>query len=161
MMLSKNFSLAEMTASTTAQKKRIENVPNASQIEFLVELCENVLQPVRDEFGPIHISSGYRSPKLNVAIGGSTSSQHCALRGAAADISMGEKNKDIFNFIKDELIFDQLIAEGVDANGNMRWVHVSYHYGHNRKQVLIAVFEKGKKTKYLPYSKELFDKIYG
>lgn len=146
-MLSKNFSLAEMTRSTTAQKKRIENVPNAAQIEFLRELCEKVLQPVRDEFGPIHISSGYRSPKLNVAIGGSTSSQHCALRGAAADVDMGDKNKDIFNFIKDELIFDQLIWEfGSDENPS--WVHVSYHYGHNRKQILKAVKINGK-TRYI------------
>ena len=149
MMLSKNFSLAEMTRSATADRKRIENVPNAAQIEFLVELCENVLQPVREEFGPIRISSGYRSPKLNVAIGGSTSSQHCALRGAAADISMKEKNKDIFNYIKDELIFDQLIWEfGSDENPS--WVHVSYHYGHNRKQVLKAVKINGK-TRYIPF----------
>lgn len=147
MMLSKNFSLAEMTRSTTAQKKRIENVPNEAQIEFLRELCENVLQPVRDEFGPIHISSGYRSPKLNVAIGGSTSSQHCALRGAAADISMGDDNKDIFNYIKDELVFDQLIWEFGDDE-NPAWVHVSYHYGHNRGQVLRAV-KVNKRTKYL------------
>ena len=149
MMLSKNFSLAEMTRSTTAQKKRIENVPNAAQIEFLRELCEKVLQPVRDEFGPIHISSGYRSPKLNVAIGGSSSSQHCALRGAAADVDMGDKNKDIFNFIKDELIFDQLIWEFGDEQ-NPSWVHVSYHYGHNRKQILKAVKVNGK-TRYINF----------
>lgn len=147
MMLSKNFSLDEMTRSETAKKKNIDNTPDPRQIEFLRELCEKVLQPVRDAFGPVNISSGYRSPKLNVAIGGSTSSQHCALRGAAADISMGEKNKDVFNFIKDELVFDQLIWEfGTDENPS--WVHVSYHYGHNRKQILKAVKVNGK-TKYV------------
>jgi len=160
MMLSKNFSLDEMTRSTTASKKRIENVPNASQIENLVELCENVLQPLREAIGPIYISSGFRSQKLNVAIGGSTTSQHCALKGAAADIDMGDKNKEIFNFIKDELIFDQLIAEGSDSDGNMNWVHVSYNKDKNRNQILIAVF-KNKKAKYLPYSDTLFKEIYG
>jgi len=149
MMLSKNFSLDEMTRSATASKKRIENAPNASQTEFLMELCEKVLQPLRDDMGPIKISSGFRSPKLNVAIGGSTSSQHCALRGAAADISMGEKNKEIFEYIKNKLIFDQLIWEfGTDENPS--WVHVSYHYGHNRKQTLKAVKVNGR-TKYIPF----------
>jgi zinc D-Ala-D-Ala carboxypeptidase len=149
MMLSKNFSLDEMTRSTTASKKRIENVPNAYQIENLVELCENVLQPLREAIGPIYISSGFRSQKLNVAIGGSTTSQHCALKGAAADIDMGDKNKEIFNFIKDELIFDQLIWEFGDEQ-NPSWVHVSYHYGHNRKQILKAVKINGK-TKYINF----------
>ena len=148
MMLSKNFSLAEMTRSTTATKKRIDNAPNAVQIEFIKELCDKVLQPLRDAMGPINISSGFRSPKLNTAIGGSSSSQHCALRGAAADVDMGEKNKDIFEYIKNELIFDQLIWEfGTDENPS--WVHVSYHYGHNRKQILKAVKVNGK-TKYIP-----------
>lgn len=149
MMLSKNFSLAEMTRSTTATKKRIENVPNDAQIESMRELCVKVLQPLRDSLGPVNISSGFRSQKLNVAIGGSTTSQHCALRGAAADIDMDSRNAEVFNYIKDNIIYDQLIWEFGDDN-NPSWVHVSYHYGHNRKQILKAIKHNGK-TKYLPF----------
>ena len=148
MKLTENFTLQEMIHSNTAIAKGIVNMPNEQQINFIRELCISILQPIREEFGvPIHISSGFRSPKLNVAIGGSTSSQHCALRGAAADIQMDEMNAEIFNYIKDELIFDQLIWEFGDGQ-NPDWVHVSFHKGNNRKQILKAVKANGK-TKYL------------
>jgi zinc D-Ala-D-Ala carboxypeptidase len=149
MNLSKNFSLAEMTKSVTAKRLGIDNTPNEQQIEFLIELCENVLQPLRDKMGPILITSGLRVPKLNKAVGGSTTSQHCALNGAAADIDMDAKNAEIFNYIKDNLVFDQLIWEFGDDNCP-DWVHVSYHYGHNRSQILKAVKRKGK-TAYIPF----------
>lgn len=150
MKLTENFTLQEMIRSNTADAKGIVNIPNESQINFIRELCINILQPVRDEFGvPIRISSGFRSPKLNVAIGGSTSSQHCALRGAAADIQMDEMNAEIFNYIKNELIFDQLIWEfGNDENPD--WVHVSFHKGNNRKEVLKAI-KVNKKTRYVKF----------
>lgn len=148
MKLTENFTLQEMIHSNIAIAKGITNVPNETQINFIRELCVEVLQPIRDHFGvPIHISSGYRSPRLNTAIGGSSSSQHCALRGAAADIQMDEMNVEIFNYIKDELIFDQMIWEFGDDN-NPDWVHVSFHKGHNRKQILKAVKVNGK-TKYI------------
>jgi zinc D-Ala-D-Ala carboxypeptidase len=148
MKLTENFTLQEMIHSNTAIAKGIVNMPNEQQINFIRELCINVLQPIREEFGvPIRISSGFRSPRLNVAIGGSTSSQHCALRGAAADIQMDEMNAEIFNYIKDELIFDQLIWEFGDGQ-NPDWVHVSFHKGNNRKQILKAVKANGK-TKYI------------
>ena len=149
MQLSKNFSLAEMTKSVTAKRLGIDNTPNEQQIEFMRELCEAVLQPLRDALGPIAITSGLRVPKLNKAVGGSATSQHCALNGAAADIDMDAKNTEVFNYIKDNLVFDQLIWEF----GNSEcpdWVHVSYHYGHNRGQILKAVKQNGK-TKYLKY----------
>ena len=149
MNLSKNFTLKEMTKSVTAKRLGIDNTPDDQQIAFMVELCENVLQPLRDALGPITISSGLRVPALNKAIGGSSSSQHCALRGAAADIDMDEKNAEAFNYIKDNLIFDQLIWEFGD-NDCPDWVHVSYHYGHNRGQVLKAVKKNGKTT-YINY----------
>ena len=148
MKLTENFTLQEMIHSNTAIAKGIVNMPNEQQINFIRELCISILQPIREEFGvPIRISSGFRSPRLNVAIGGSTSSQHCALRGAAADIQMDEMNAEIFNYIKDELIFDQLIWEFGDGQ-NPDWVHVSFHKGNNRKQILKAVKQNGK-TKYL------------
>ena len=149
MQLSKNFSLAEMTKSVTAKRLGIDNTPDEQQIEFLRELCESVLQPLRDELGPITITSGLRVLKLNKAVGGSGTSQHCALNGAAADIDMDDKNTEVFNYIKDNLVFDQLIWEFGD-NECPDWVHVSYHYGHNRGQILKAVKQNGK-TKYLKY----------
>ena len=144
MKLTANFSLAELTKSHTATKKGIKNEPNDTQLSFLVELCENVLQPLRDAIGPINISSGLRVPELNKAIGGSATSQHCALRGAAADISNPD-NKLVFNYIKENIDFDQLIWEfGNDDQPD--WVHVSYHKGHNRKQILKAIKKSGKTT---------------
>jgi hypothetical protein len=149
MKLSENFSLNEMTRSSTATKKRIENVPNDAQIENLRILCDNVLQPLRDALGPINISSGFRSVKLNTAIGGSSSSQHCALKGAASDIDMGQRNAEVFNYIKDNLIWDQLIWEfGNDENPS--WVHVSFNEGHNRKQILKAI-KQGGRTRYINF----------
>ena len=149
MNLSKNFTLGEMIQSQTAIRKNIDNTPNGNQILNLIDLCENVLQPLRDYFGPIHISSGFRSQKLNTAIGGSTTSQHCALNGAAADIDMGEKNRKIFDWLKMNVQFDQLIWEFGDDECPS-WVHISYREGKNRNQILKATKVNGK-TKYLPF----------
>ena len=149
MQLSKNFSLAEMTKSVTAKRLGIDNTPNEQQIEYLRELCANVLQPLRDELGPILITSGLRVPELNKAVGGSGTSQHCALNGAAADIDMDAKNTEVFNYIKDNLVFDQLIWE-FGSKECPDWVHVSYNYGKNRGQILRAVKQNGK-TKYVNY----------
>jgi len=149
MKLSKNFTLQEMVHSYTAVKKGLLNEPNEAQIENLRILCENVLQPLRDALGPIYISSGFRSVELNTAIGGSSSSQHCALKGAASDIDMGKRNAEVFNYIKDHLVWDQMIWEFGDDE-NPSWVHVSYNEGHNRKQILKAI-KQGGKTKYIQF----------
>lgn len=149
MKLSNNFSLAEMTRSSTATKKGIDNTPNGAQIENLLILCDNVLQPLRDALGPIVISSGFRSVKLNTAIGGSSSSQHCALKGAASDIDLGLLNAKVFNYIKSNLIWDQLIWE-FGSESCPSWVHVSFNEGHNRKQILKAIKQNGK-TKYINF----------
>ena len=145
MKMSTNFTLAEMVSSHTAQRLGIDNTPNDEQIESLKELCEKILQPVRDKFGPVRVTSGLRVPDLNTAIGGSKSSQHC--KGEAADINLcsnscGGKNADVFNYIKDHLIFDQIIWEF--GENCPAWVHVSYSYGKNRKQVLKAKKQNGK-----------------
>ena len=149
MKLSKNFTLGEMIQSQTAIRKNIDNNPNGDQILNLIDLCDNVLQPLRDAIGPIRISSGFRSQKLNVAIGGAASSQHCALNGAAADIDMGERNAEIFEWLKSNVDFDQLIWEFGDKS-NPSWVHVSYKEGKNRNQILKAIKENGR-TKYLKF----------
>ena len=148
MKLSENFTLAELTKSSTATRLGIDNTPTPEQLENLLELCNKVLQPLRDAIGPIRISSGLRVPALNKAIGGSKTSQHCAINGAAADIDV-EDNKKVFDYIKDNIQFDQLIWEF----GNEKqpdWVHVSYHYGKNRGQILRAVKKNGKTT-YINY----------
>ena len=152
MQLSKNLSLAEVIRSETAKRRGVSNMPTDAHIANFKLLAEKVFQPIRDHFGvPIHISSGYRSAALNKAIGGAASSQHCT--GEAIDIDMdgtSVTNAQIFNYIKDNLEFDQLIWEfGTDSNPD--WVHVSYESkGKQRKQILKAV-KSGGATKYLPY----------
>lgn len=152
MQLSENLSLAEVMRSETAKRKGVSNMPTPEHIENFKKLAENIFQPIRKHFGkPIHISSGYRSAALNKAIGGATSSQHCT--GEAIDIDMDGTaitNAEIFNYIKNNLSFDQLIWEfGTDKNPD--WVHVSYEStGKQRKQVLKAV-KQGGKTSYVPY----------
>jgi hypothetical protein len=152
MQLSKNLALSEVTRSETAKRKGISNMPTPEHIENFKKLAENVFQPIRDHFGvPIRISSGYRSKELNTAIGGSLSSQHCS--GEAIDIDMDGTtitNAEIFHFIKDNLLWDQLIWEfGTDKNPD--WVHVSYEStGKQRKQILVAK-RVGGKTTYVPY----------
>ena len=155
MRISKHISYKEATQSQTATRKGISNDPDAYQLQNMQLLAEKVFEAIREHFGvPIHISSGYRSKALNTAIGGSLTSQHCS--GEAIDIDMdgtSVTNAQIFNYIKDNLSFDQLIWEfGTDSNPN--WVHVSYEStGKQRKQILKAV-KSAKGTAYLPYKKK-------
>ena len=142
MKLSAHFDLCEFTRSESAKREGVSNMPTPEHLENIKTLCEKVLEPIRAKFGPINISSGYRSSDLNHFIGGSLNSDHC--KGRAADIDMdghgGEvTNKMIFDFIKDNLEMDQLINEF-----NYSWVHVGYRKGANRRQVLDAVKEGGK-----------------
>jgi hypothetical protein len=154
MQLSTNLSLAEVTRSETAKRRGISNMPTAEHIENFKKLAANIFQPIREHFGkPIIISSGYRSAELNKAIGGSLSSQHSS--GEAIDIDMDGTditNAQVFNYIKDNLNFDQMIWEfGTDANPD--WVHVSFAANRSqRKQILVAKKVNGKTT-YTPYSK--------
>ena len=155
MQISKHLSLAEVTRSETAKRKGVSNMPTPEHLENFKLLAEKVFEPIREHFKvPIHLSSGYRSKELNKAIGGSLTSQHCS--GEAIDIDMdgsasGVTNKQVFDFIKQHLAFDQLIWEfGTSANPD--WVHVSYEStGKQRKQVLKAI-KQGKKTIYVPYT---------
>jgi hypothetical protein len=153
MKLSNNLDLSEVTRSESAKRNGISNMPTPEHIENFKVLAEKIFQPIREHFGvPIHISSGYRSKELNAKIGGSATSQHCS--GEAIDIDMdssssGVTNADVFNYIKNNLDFDQLIWEfGTDKNPD--WVHVSYESsGKQRKQKLKAVKQNGK-TVYFP-----------
>ena len=117
-------------------------MPTVEHLVNIKILCERVLEPIRAKFGPINISSGYRSSDLNHFIGGSLNSDHC--KGRAADIDMdnhggGVTNRMIFDYIKDNLDVDQLINEF-----NYSWIHVGYRGKDNRNQVLDAVKQGGK-----------------
>ena len=110
MQLSRNFSLQELIKSDTAIRKGIDNNPNADQIEKLKALCENILQPVRDHFGRVKVTSGYRSPELCSAIGSSVNSQHA--KAEAADFEcIGVDNAELADWINQNLPYDQLICE--------------------------------------------------
>jgi len=151
-MVSKNISYKEATHSTTAKRLGIDNTPDAEQFSNMIYVAENVFQPVREHFNtPIYISSFFRSEGLNTAIRGSVNSTH--MKGEAmdldADVYGGVTNAEIFNYIKDNLEFDQLIWEfGTDDEPS--WVHVSLSKRTNRKQVLKAIKVNGK-TKYELY----------
>ena len=138
MQLSGHFSLSELTKSQTAERKGINNKPTLEHIENLTELCTHILEPTRRNFSkPIVITSGYRSEELCEAIGSKTTSQHA--KGEAADFEMfGLDNKSLAKYIKNNLIFDQLILEFYKnddpASG---WVHCSYNKEENRKEALL------------------------
>ena len=111
MKLTKNFSLGELTKSSTATRLGIDNTPNSEHLVNMVNVCCHILQPVREHFGRVvTVNSGYRSPKLNAAVRGSAKSQHC--NGQAADFEIiNYPNYDLAKWIKDNLVFDQLILE--------------------------------------------------
>lgn len=125
--------MGELCASTTADAHNIKNTPPLQETGNLKALAENVLDPLREWYGkPIYVNSGYRNPQLNRLVGGAPSSQH--MKGEAADITAGSKaeNKKLFDYIKSNLPFDQVIDEK-----DYSWVHVSFKRdGSNRKQVL-------------------------
>lgn len=129
MKLSKNFSLNELTHSSTANYHKVDNVPDRWELENLKKLCHDILQPIRDKWGDsIFVTSGYRNPILNRLVGGASNSQH--MLGEAADLTSGSKssNKKLFNMIlqmiKDgEITVGQLISEK-----NYSWIHISLPY---------------------------------
>jgi hypothetical protein len=155
MKISEHLDLSEVTRSDMAKRKGISNMPTPEHIENFKKLAQNIFEPIRKHFGvPIMISSGYRSKALNTAIGGSLTSQHCT--GEAIDIDMdgtanGVTNKMVFDYIKANLNFDQLIWE-FGTKDAPDWVHVSFETtGKQRKQILRAV-KTGGKTAYQPYA---------
>ena len=148
MKLSENFSLKELTSSQTAERKGINNTPSPEHQENLKSLCTHILQPVRDHFEQVvSVSSGYRSPELCTAIGSKITSQHA--KGEAADFEIfGVSNKELADYIHENLEYDQLILEyWKESDPNSGWVHCSYKSEGNRKQYLRAYKENGS-TKY-------------
>ena len=149
MELSRNFSLQELIKSDTAIRLDINNNPNSGQIEKLKALCENILQPVRDHFGRVKITSGYRSTDLCQAIGSSVNSQHA--KAEAADFEcVGEDNAELADWINRELSYDQLIVEYyTPGEPNSGWIHCSWIPDQPRASFLWAYKSEGK-TKYKP-----------
>ena len=152
-MLSKHVSIAEFCHSDTAKRRGIDNtIKDPAHLASAKLLCEKVFEPIREHFGvPIHISSGYRSAALNRAVKGSSSSQHC--KGEAMDIDADRygkvTNKEIFDYIREHLEWDQMIWEfGNDSQPD--WVHVSFKATGNRRQILKAIKE-GASTEYVKY----------
>ena len=138
MKLSKNFTLTEFEKSQTAIRQGLDNSMPEEHLENAKALCENVLQKVRDHFGPVIINSGYRGEALNKAVGGSSKSQHC--KGQAADIEIHSvSNYDLAKWIEKNTDFDQVILEfytpGIPDSG---WVHVTYNIEGNRGKSLTA-----------------------
>jgi len=146
MKLSKNFALSEITHSNTAKRLGIDNEPTETHLQNMQHLVDNLIQPLRDAVGPIRVSSGYRNPELNRAIGGSRSSQHC--KGEALDLQFWQNgkmmNELIYEWILDSgLEFDQMINEF-----DFAWIHISLKKKGNRNQVLEAYKNEDGDTKY-------------
>jgi len=156
MRLSKNFTLKELTRSNTALRLGINNEPSKEGIYKLTLLATQILQPIRDSLGALRVTSGYRSPELNKAIGGSTKSQHCKYE--AVDLQYFKRGKmdniKIYQALKElALPFDQVILEFGDATEyidpeNPAWIHLSYTINDNRCQELVAYKDINNKTKY-------------
>ena len=144
MKLSKNFSLKELTKSSTAVRHGINNNPDKEQMINLVVLTNCVLQKVRDAHGRVDVNSGLRVLELNRKIGSGDSSQH--VQGMAADIECPSiSNMELAEWIRDNLEFDQLILEFyTPSDPASGWVHVSYNKEDNRKRVLRAIKNNGK-----------------
>lgn len=152
--ISEHITHEDAIRSDIAKKNGIKNYFNLDQLARMIILAERVYEPLCDAFQvPIHISSFFRSSKLNELLGGADNSQHMANNGAAMDIDAdlygGVTNKELFNYIKDHLEFDQLIWELGDKK-NPDWVHVSYNIKGNRKEILRATIKNGV-IKYEPY----------
>ncbi len=146
MKLSKNFTLAEITHSNTAKRLGIKNEPTKEHLQNIQKLVTRVVQPIRSAIGPVRVSSGYRNPNLNRAIGGSVKSQHC--RGQALDLQFWKggvmNNKAIYDWVLSSGIdFDQMINEF-----DYSWIHISFSEYKNRKQVLEAYKDEDGDTKY-------------
>ena len=146
MNLSKHVTRSEFERSETAINRGIDNSMNEFEIERAKLVCENCFEPIREHLGqPIKINSGFRSGALNRAIGGATTSQHSL--GEAIDLDLHDR--DLFEWIIDNVEFDQLIFEG-GTTERADWFHISYRKGRLRKQVLRMV-KKGGKSTYIPY----------
>ena len=148
-MISKHISYKEGVYSTTALRRNIENKPNEEQLANMKLIGEKIFEPLREYVGgPIKINSFFRGADLNKAIGGSARSQHCKGQAMDIDDTFGYKtNAQMYDFIKNNLDFDQMIWEFGDDN-NPNWVHVSYVSPDKNRKVCLKAYKENNKTKY-------------
>ena len=148
-MISKHISYKEGVYSNTATRRGIDNVPDDKQLKNMELIAEKIFEPLREWVGgPIKINSFFRSPDLNKAIGGSRSSQHCKGQAMDIDDTFGKAtNAEMYNWIKENLDFDQMIWEfGDDDNPN--WVHISYVSEKENRNRCLKAFKKTGVTNY-------------
>lgn len=161
MRLTTHLTIAEGVSSPTAKSRGILNIPSTEVRETMVHTALNIFEKVRTGLGnrPIAVTSFYRSPELNKLIGGSATSQHC--KGEAldmdGDVYGGPTNLEIFNFIRKNLEFDQLIIEGI-VKGKPSWIHCSYCKTGNRKKITFMYTAGGKKV-YEPFSEKRYNEL--
>ena len=149
-MISKHISYKEGVHSNTAIRRGIDNTPTDDQLYFMEIVAEEVFEPLREWVGgPIKINSFYRCPELNTAIGGSATSQHCKGQAMDIDDTFGKAtNAEMYNWIKDNLDFDQMIWEFGDDD-NPAWVHVSYVSPEKNRNRCLKAYKENGKTKYM------------
>jgi len=147
--ISEHISLKEGIKSHTATRLNIDNVPSSLDLINMKTIAEKVFEPLRKWVnGSIAINSFYRSPKLNSAIGGSISSQHCSGRAFDIDDKYGYKtNAEMFEYIKCNLDFDQMIWE-FGSDDNPDWVHVSYISEDSNRRRCLKAYKENNTTKY-------------
>ena len=147
--ISKHISYKEATRSNTALRRGIENIPDVEEIENMKLIAEKVFEPLRKWVGgPIKINSFYRSPELNVAIGGSKKSQHCHGQAIDIDDTYGHRsNASMFKHIRYNMDYDQIIWEFGDDK-NPAWVHVSYVSEEKNRHRCLQAYKENGKTKY-------------
>ncbi len=151
MNISKHITLEEATKSQSAIRAKIDNTPNEVQLANMELVAEKCFEPLREWYNkPLMVSSFFRCEVLNTLIKGSKTSQH--KEGKAIDISTNNniENTKLFEWAKNNLIFDQLIKEDIDKNGGCKWIHISYNLNNNKNEVLYAKFING----IVKYSKE-------
>ena len=150
MQISKNISYKEAIKSNTATRLGIDNLPDQKQIDNMKLVADKVFQPLREFVGgPIKINSFFRSPDLNRAIGGSSKSQHCLGLAMDLDDTFGHKtNAEMFNWIRENLDYDQMIWE-FGSDKNPAWVHVSYVSPEKNRNRCLKAYKENNKTRYM------------
>lgn len=138
-LVSPHLPLRDAIRSQTAERLGLPNTPTAAILEAMRQVAAACYEPAVAALGPIGVSSFYRAPAVNAAIGGSRTSDHC--RGRAIDLdaipATDLTNAALFEWLRAHVPFDQLIWEFGDDD-QPAWVHVSYRGPTNRRQVLRA-----------------------
>lgn len=150
MQISKNVSYNEAIKSNTATRLGINNLPDQKQIDNMKLVADKIFQPLREFVGgPIKINSFFRSSDLNRAIGGSSKSQHCLGLAMDLDDTFGHKtNAEMFNWIRENLDYDQMIWE-FGSDDNPAWVHVSYVSPEKNRNRCLKAYKENNKTRYM------------